>query len=228
MWSHKHIYFVIIFFLCFRAYNLLRITGGDTEIFMDKQDGCSDFEMNKNDTMWIKVQTGGAAIQMHQVKVMLEDGQEYSAYFRPSQDETFPLKIQAKDPKLGMYLNYKQVKTNTRNTEYIKNTKVDLRLSGNNHISCRTNPLPWPLKNGTTALTDLKFLGTCYTFDLFEIRDRDLEVRFTGPKDSEFVVTRIGLQSTEPQIQAAEWKMMRGVKEGLNANSWVPLYYDEG
>ena len=66
---------------------------------MDKQDGCSDFEMNKNDTMWIKVQTGGPAIQMHQVKVMLEDGQEYSAYFRPSQDETFPLKIQAKDPE---------------------------------------------------------------------------------------------------------------------------------
>ena len=96
MWSHKHIYFVIIF-LCFRAYFLLRITGGDTEIFMDKQDGCSDFEMNKNDTMWIKVQTGEAAIHMHQVKVMLEDGQEYSAYFRPSQDETFPLKIQAKD-----------------------------------------------------------------------------------------------------------------------------------
>jgi len=151
--------------------------GAATEIFMEDRDlidshnkhpdGCNAFKMDTNDTMLIKVnKETGADIVIYQVKVTLEDGREYDAFFRPQQNETFaesfPLRIQTKARKLAMYLHYKQVKPNTRNVEYINQTKVDLKLNGNDHISCHTNPLPWPANEGTTVLQDLKFLGTCY------------------------------------------------------------------
>lgn len=205
--------------------------GAATEIFMDNPAGCRDFKMDANDTMQIKVKKeSGASIVVYQVKVMLEDGREYSAYVRPQQNETlaesFPLKIERKGRKLAMYLNYKQVKPNTQKIEYINQTKVELKLVGDSHISCQTNPLPWPAKNGTTVLQDLEFLGTCHTFDLLNIRN-NLEARFTGPKEGEFIVTKILLKSTEPQVQTAEWFMMP-VMTGIREKTWISLFYDGG
>jgi len=204
--------------------------GSATEIFMDDPAGCTGFKMDANDTMLIKVKKeSGGNIVVHQVKVMLEDGREYSAFVQ-SQNETlaesFPLKIQSKARKLAMYLNYKQVKPNPRKLEYINETKVELRLDGDSHISCQTNPLPWPAKEGTTVLQDLKFLGTCHTFNLLNIRN-NLEARYTGPKEGEFIVTKILLKSTEPQVQTAEWRMM-SVMTGVPEKTWISLFFDGG
>merc|ERR1719510_2459406 len=133
---------------------------------------------------------------------MLEDGRDYRAFMRNEQNETlaesFPLRIQRKSRKLAMYLNYKQVDPNTEKIEYINQTKV---------------------------LEDLKFLGTCFTFDLVNIRD--LQAKYTGPKKGEFIVTKILLKSTELQIQASEWRSM-SQRNGLSEDKWIPLFFDEG
>ena len=45
-------------------------------------DGCRAFKMDTNKTMLIKVKKeNGADIVIYQVKVMLEDGREYKAFF---------------------------------------------------------------------------------------------------------------------------------------------------
>jgi len=204
--------------------------GAATQIFMDQPTGCKDYKMDTNDTMLIKVKKeSGGNIVVHQVKVMLEDGREYSAFVQ-SQNETlaesFPLKILENARKLAMKLNYKQVKPNPRNLEYINQTKVELRLDGDSHVSCQTNPLPWPAKEGTTVLQDLKFLGTCHTFNLLNIRN-NLEARYTGPKEGEFIVTKILLVSTEPQVQTAEWRM-KSVLTGVPEKKWISLFFDGG
>jgi len=201
--------------------------GAHTEIFMADHDGCTGFKMETNNTMWVKVEKEvGADIVVYQVKVMLEDGQEYSAFFRPQQDQTsaesFPLRIQTNELKLAMYFNYKRVQPNIRKLDYVEQTKVELRLKGNSHISCHTNPLPWPSKNGTTVLRDLKYLGTCFTFDLLNITD-NLEARFTGPKKGEFIVASLILRSTDLRVHASEWGTMP-VKTGL-PETWLTLFY---
>jgi len=205
------------------------IQGASTELFVDESDGCSDFKMNKNGTMSIKVRKeSGSKIAVYRVHVMLEDGQEYRAFFQKQQSETlaesFPLKIQQKERKVGIKLKYKQVQPNKQNLIYVKNTKVDLKLKGHDHISCQTNPLPWPAENGTVHLDDLQLLGTCHTFSMLKIRD-NLQARLICPKQGEFIVTSIGVQSTELEIQAADWFVMP-VPTGLPENTWLPLFYD--
>ena len=213
---------------------MIIILGEATEIFMDEQAGCRDFKMDiKSNSTMIKVKKeAGGNIAIYLVKVMLEDGRDYRAFMRNEQNETlaesFPLRIQRKSRKLAMYLNYKQVNPNTEKIEYINQTKVELKLNDRmNHSSCQTNPLPWPeeTKDKTIVLEDLKFLGTCFTFDLVNIRD--LQAKYTGPKKGEFIVTKILLKSTELQIQASEWRSM-SQRSGLSEDKWFPLFFDEG
>jgi len=199
-------------------------SAGTTVVIMKNNGDCKNFEVDTQGNMSIKVKKeAGARVEFKKVNMMLTDGRAYSAYlrqdFNDTWSETFPLKRTTKPRKVIIKLVYRDLKTKTKS--YIENTKIEFKRNGMNRASCFTNPLPWPNTTGTTTLGDLETLGTCYSL-LTE--EDDMQVRYTGPKESQFLITNIVLESTEG---VSKWFTLPQ-KTGISEHTWLTLYYDEG
>lgn len=201
-------------------------SAGTTVIIMINNGDCKNFEVDTQGNMSIKVKKEeGARVELKKINMMLTDGRAYSAYlrqeFNDTWSETFLLKQTTKSRKVVIKLVYKDVKTIAKTKSYVENTKIEFKSNGMNTVSCFTNPLPWPNTTGTTTLGDLETLGTCYGL-LTE--KEDMQVRYTGPKESQFIITNIVLESTEG---VSKWFTLPQ-KTGLSQHTWLTLYYDEG
>jgi hypothetical protein len=97
-----------------------------------------------------------------------------------------------------MKINMKNIGENPSNATYFNNTRIEVKLKGDNRTGCFTNPLPWPNKERKVNLNNLETLGTCFTYSIREAGE-NLLVRYLAPSTTPFTVTKIVLTSFEEQ-----------------------------
>lgn len=212
-------------------------TSGTTDVFIQNPGSCSDFMMDTRGNMTIKVEKeSGATVEIKKVKMTLTDGRAFGAYqrkeFNQTFSESFPLRPETRIRTVVIKLRYKNVKTPEElecskvevDWDYVgclQEAKLEFRRKGSNTIACSTNPLPWLGSSGATTLGDLEFLGTCYAL---VTEEEDMEVRYSGPKDGQFVISNVVMQSAG----GVETWSLTPQKDGIHQNTWLTLYYDEG
>ena len=162
--------------------------------------------MDKNQEMSIKVlNEDPMKVLIYRFEVALEDGASYHVLYAGSTansiwSQSFPLKVRdiTKDQKTMMKINMKNIGENPSNATYFNNTRIEVNLKGDNRTGCFTNPLPWPIKEGTVNLNNLETLGPCFTYSIREAAE-NLLVRYLAPFTTPFTVTKIVLKSFEDQ-----------------------------
>eukprot|EP00091_Calanus_sinicus_P009282 TRINITY_DN21799_c0_g1_i1.p1 TRINITY_DN21799_c0_g1~~TRINITY_DN21799_c0_g1_i1.p1 ORF type:complete len:121 (+),score=22.92 TRINITY_DN21799_c0_g1_i1:121-483(+) len=95
-------------------------------------------------------------------------------------------------------INIRNLERNLLEASYMKDSRIEIKLSGDTRIGCKTNPLPLPSKEGTVNLNDIESLGTCFTYRIIEAGE-NLLVRYQEPSNVPFTVSKIVLKTFENQ-----------------------------
>ena len=177
-----------------------------TVIFLEDHPNCSTFGMDKAQEMSVKVLNEDEVnILIYRFEVVLDDGASYHVLYKKSStnstlSQPLPLKIRdiTNDQKIMMKINIRNVEGNPSEATYLKGSRIEIKLSGNTRIGCKTNPLPWPTKDGKVNLNDIESLGTCFTYSIIEAGE-NLLVRYQEPSNTPFTVSKIVLKTFKNQ-----------------------------
>jgi len=177
-----------------------------TVIYLEDHQNCRNFEMDKSQEMSIKVlNEDEVKILIYRFEVVLDDGASYHVLYQKSAtnspwSQPLPLKLRdiTNDQKILMKINIRNLEGNPSEALYVKDSRIEIKLSGDSRIGCKTNPLPWPTKEGTVNLNDIESLGTCFTYSIIEARE-NLLVRYREPSNAPFTVSKVVLKTFENQ-----------------------------
>jgi len=171
----------------------------------DHQD-CSNFEIDKEKEKSVKAHVDDKTkITIYNYQVSLDDGTTYHGLYKESSlDQSWshptPLTMlnTANDQKMLIKLSVKNVAENPSNNIYVENSRIEIKVRGENYVGCFTNPLLWPMKQGKQTLETLETLGTCFTHSIVEAGD-NLLVRLVMPPNAPYSISKVVLRSFEDQ-----------------------------
>jgi len=175
-------------------------------LFMRDHQHCHNFEIYKEKQISVRANVGDKTkITIYSYQVALDDGATYRGLYQESSADSSWSQVTpltdlntANDQTMLIKLNVKNVAENPSQNIFVKDSRIEIKVQGEDYTGCFTNPLLWPGKRGTQTLETLETLGTCFTHSIVEAGDK-LLVRLLMPSDAPFTVSKVVLKSFENQ-----------------------------
>jgi len=175
-------------------------------LFMRDHQNCHNFDIYKDKQLSVRAHTGDKSkITIYSYQVSLDDGATYRGLYKESSadsswSQVTPLRAlnTANDQTMLIKMNVKNIAENPSQNIFVKDSRIEIKVEGEDHEGCFTNPLLWPDKKGTQTLETLETLGTCFTHSIVEAGDK-LLVRLVMPSSASFTVSKVVLKSFENQ-----------------------------